>query len=350
MFRRPTVFIVGAGASREVNLPLGNELKNRIATALNIRFQGFNELISGSRLIADCLRRHALEVQQRDINYLLRHCWEIVAGMPGAISIDNYLDQRGQDADREICAKLAIVETISEAERNSLLFIDPRERDQELDFAQIEAARAYLVPLGRMVTSGARPNDLERMFENLTIVTFNYDRCIEHFFLRRLMNQYWLNEQAAAVFARRLRVHHVYGSIGTLPWAHPNNVGVSFGEPLGSGPCLAAARQIRTFTESHTDADLQAAIHNAIARAHTVVYLGFAYHEISMQLIHPNDDVATERIFATRFEVSDPNWQICRNSLLADRRFRNPAPPVLDGGFQLRCGPFLQDWERQILA
>ncbi len=40
MFKRKTVFVVGASASKEVDLPVGDELKNSIASKVNI---GFND-------------------------------------------------------------------------------------------------------------------------------------------------------------------------------------------------------------------------------------------------------------------------------------------------------------------
>lgn len=39
MFQRKTVFVVGAGASTEVGMPVGATLANIIATRLDIRFR-----------------------------------------------------------------------------------------------------------------------------------------------------------------------------------------------------------------------------------------------------------------------------------------------------------------------
>jgi hypothetical protein len=352
MIRTPTVLIVGAGASREANLPLGNELKRRISGALDIRFDDTGlDLLAGDRDIMMALRHHLQRNEQRDLNRLLNVCREIAAGMPGAISIDHYLHQRGEDADRDLCAKLAIVKTIADAERASFLHVDPQNPRDEVDFDRLDRERAWYIQLGRMVTGMVRAVDLANVFNNLTVVTFNYDRCIQQFFLRWLMNQYVLPEANAAAIVRRLRVHHVYGSLGPLPWMHPNGVGITFGQNLGRDVLLEAAGQIHTFTESHEDLVLQRAIHDAIAAAHVLVYLGFAYHDISMQLIRAPGPLETRRIFATRFEVSNPNWEVCSASLINDRTYRTGGlPAIREGGIQSRCGVFLAEWERQILA
>jgi hypothetical protein len=58
MFKTKTLFIVGAGASREFGLPTGAELKAQIAHLLDIRYEhGFSQE-SGDRLITEALKRH----------------------------------------------------------------------------------------------------------------------------------------------------------------------------------------------------------------------------------------------------------------------------------------------------
>ena len=49
-----TVYVVGAGASYEANLPTGNELKDEIASLLKIKFD-FNTQVSGDYDIQQAL-------------------------------------------------------------------------------------------------------------------------------------------------------------------------------------------------------------------------------------------------------------------------------------------------------
>jgi hypothetical protein len=60
VFKQPTVFVVGAGASKEYNFPLGSDLKNQIAEAVRFRFAHGVQLISGSADLLDHSRRDAL--------------------------------------------------------------------------------------------------------------------------------------------------------------------------------------------------------------------------------------------------------------------------------------------------
>jgi hypothetical protein len=53
-----TVFVIGAGASNEVDLPVGTGLKDEIAGFLNIKFENGLHQISGDQTIWEAVRVH----------------------------------------------------------------------------------------------------------------------------------------------------------------------------------------------------------------------------------------------------------------------------------------------------
>jgi len=64
------------------------------------------------------------------------------------------------------------------------------------------------------------------------------------------------------------------------------------------------------------------AMRSAIAEAHTLVFLGFAFHQINMELIKPTKMPSTERVFWTscgisasdRHTIVDQVHQLLQNS------------------------------------
>lgn len=56
MVNNQTVFVLGAGASNEVGLPTGAELKRQIGELLDIRFERGHQMLSGDVLIYEALR------------------------------------------------------------------------------------------------------------------------------------------------------------------------------------------------------------------------------------------------------------------------------------------------------
>src|SRR5438445_1208216 len=61
MFNKPTVFIVGAGASAECDLPTGFQLKESIANGLRFYFEG-GRLVKGDNALLNILRRRFSDV------------------------------------------------------------------------------------------------------------------------------------------------------------------------------------------------------------------------------------------------------------------------------------------------
>jgi hypothetical protein len=127
VFRSKTVFVVGAGASREAGLPTGAELKRIIASKLDIKYRYGYELISGNPEIAEALREQAQQNGQ-DPNLFLHEAHKISDAMPQAISIDNFIDAHQGNVILEVCGKLSIAHSILEAEKNSKIYSNPFEQ------------------------------------------------------------------------------------------------------------------------------------------------------------------------------------------------------------------------------
>src|SRR5258708_3589510 len=74
MIRKQTLFVVGAGASNEVGLPVGSELAARIARKMDITFSdGWRMDGSGDHQIYEVLKRRG----GGTVNDYLPACWKI---------------------------------------------------------------------------------------------------------------------------------------------------------------------------------------------------------------------------------------------------------------------------------
>jgi hypothetical protein len=135
MFRSRTLFVVGAGASFEAGLPLGEELKQKIAQRIDIQFEDFSGMRqkSGDLMITQALWDRCRESGDNglDINPYLRAAWQIRDAMPRAISIDNYIDQHRGNERIKLCGKLGIAQSIIKAEKDSKIYFD-HEHGQKL--------------------------------------------------------------------------------------------------------------------------------------------------------------------------------------------------------------------------
>src|SRR6202008_2578422 len=147
-----TVFVLGAGASSEVGLPVGEELKERIASVLEFPIRPPLQGRRTDAVVALALK-HAIQggmqpsLPESEIVLASRHLRD---AMPLAISIDNLLDAWRGDSAAALCAKVAIGRVILQAESESRLMIDPDSSVRELDLAPI--ADTWFIQLMRLLT------------------------------------------------------------------------------------------------------------------------------------------------------------------------------------------------------
>lgn len=311
--------VIGAGASNELGLPTGAELKAKISNLLDIRFQNGFRQDSGDVDIYEALKVALSEETPpgRDINPYLGAAWRIRDAMHQAISIDNFLDNHQGDKKMELCGKLAISKSILEAERRSILFINPESGREQLQYSQIELS--WLSPFFKVITENCRIGDLKQRLSELVLIVFNYDRCVEHYLYHALQNYYGIDGVSAATLLENLEVYHPYGTVGRLPWQSSKS-SVPFGGRINATKLLSVGRGIKTFTEG-TDPDsseiLQ--IRAAIASSRRVLFLGFAFHRLNIQLIRP--DINTlghkkpRRFYATAKGISSRDCGEIQNEL-----------------------------------
>jgi hypothetical protein len=312
MFRTPTTIIVGAGASADYRFPLGSGLRTKIAKLINIEFEDFGRsLQSGDHIIVECLRDVSRQTgHDGNINTFLPSARSMAAAMPLALSIDNYLDAHKDDPNTIICGKLAIARAILMAEKESSLWFDHRHADS-FNLSAVE--QTWLARFVNALTEGVSASNLDNIFKNVTIISFNYDRCIKHFLRDALKTYYRLDDQSATDLLKTLRIYHPYGSTGELPWEEQN--GVSFGSDQLHGRLLPIAHKIKTFTEQIEDETLVEQMRLSTQAAGHIIFLGFGFHRQNIELISAEMPRSCRRIFATAMNISASDKMVIENIL-----------------------------------
>lgn len=275
-----TVYVIGAGASYELGLPLGKDLKNLIAGRLSINKNGSP---SGDEDIR--------AVMQSEVNadgVLLSQYIDqanfVAQNLPAAISIDNFIDAHRGNEQIEKLGKLAIVRSIIEAESKTELSKSIK-RDKRFTYGGKDYS--YLNSLFQSITENCDKEDLKQRFEGITFIIFNYDRCVEFFLAGAVKEYYGLTIAETSEIVSRITFIHPYGQVGYLPWqeSEENNV-VEFGSSqpdIRKLPSLAES--IKTFTQGCDDETLHQ-ISEALRQAKNLVFLGFAYHTLNMMLFN----------------------------------------------------------------
>lgn len=312
-----TTIILGAGASCEVGLPVGRELKTRIARLLDIRYgRGGYEQESGSEEIDFSFRNIVQAEGGRDINPYLKACWRIRDAMPQAISIDNYLDAHADDELTVIAGKLGIAQSILAAERSSSIYASQHGNPTMINFEQIEDT--WFNKFTQLLTENCRVDDLSDNLTNLSVISFNYDRCFEHFLYNAIQNYYRLDATTAAEILTNLSIYHPYGRVGSLLWQQQETP-IEFGADPRPQNLLKIYTQIRTFTEGTNPegSDIDN-IRSAVAECDRLIFLGFAFHPMNMDLLSSDNKDCTPTVsYGTALGLSNPDRAIVEREIKA---------------------------------
>lgn len=313
MFQSKTLFVVGAGASAEAGLPVGDKLKNIIADLLNIQLE-FNRQISGDAAIVRALREHVeiAEVPPAVSETYIPACHQIRKAMPQAPSIDTYIDNHAGNEQIALCGKLAIARSILEAERDSLLYIDPREQPAQLNYVTLQST--WYHRWFSLLCTGHDLDHIEQLFDNISFIIFNYDRCVENFLYFSLQNYYGIDENRSAELLRRVQFFHPYGSVGQLPWQN-NDGATPFGGRGGGPSLLSIAAQIKTFTEQIEDVTAISSIQKLMTESEVIVFLGFKFHEPNMKLLRVPYVSQGKRVYSTSYGLSAHDRHVLRGSI-----------------------------------
>jgi hypothetical protein len=161
---------------------------------------------------------------------------------------------------------------------------------------------------------------VDKIFNNLAIINFNYDRCVEHFMYHAMLHLYPSRGEAFIVelLNSTLKVIHPYGRVGNLIWQDRKNA-AHFGMERTGDELAQLSTQIRTYNEEVDDTAKVEEIRKRMAEAQRIVFLGFHFHKQNVELIAParesKDLFGGVEAYGTRVNRSDRDMAVVRDRL-----------------------------------
>ncbi len=299
MITRPTVLVLGAGASHELGMPLGPQLLIRAMNNIDPQLQGtmrypFLKILEA----AGCSRRHLKKFHQTLAGTSLR-------------AIDQLLAKR--TAFNGV-GRAAIAATLLEIEGRTSLLTSP-------------ASRRWCDLLFDHMTVGRE--DFED--NELSVITFNYDRTFEHFVFESLRNLY----PGGAAGARRrlasIQIVHLHGRLGGYP-PSTNGRGVPFGATLSKEVITRARNGIKIVPDEDDndgpmrhDKDFDRA-YKLLQETEQVIFLGFGFDAKNVRRLALAECLPSDAtVYATTKGLRDPDRQTAEEIMELGDRF-HPYP------------------------
>jgi hypothetical protein len=271
MIEKPTVVILGAGASTPYGFPTGPTLKNLICHPGTIN--------SLSEMAPD------LGFTQPELDQLIDRLKK-----GSASSIDAFLEKRPHLIR---VGKCAIARSLIEFEHESKL-LSP----------EAPANDWYAFFSALLLSKGP-----DRLAENnLTIVTFNYDRSFEYRLSLMISADFECTLEQATKYLEQLRLIHCHGTLGSLDKSHKNFR--AYSPDCTATTIKTAAESIQIIHEADSNADTFKRAVAALGSAERVYFLGFGYHPINMARLGVRGPglypwTSTAKLFVNNFDSYD---------------------------------------------
>jgi hypothetical protein len=306
LIRKPTLFILGAGAHCPYKLPDGGSLYNQIIKALPHKQEPMRAGVVGTSLRELYLLLYGQRLPLPD--YLLVNFRNAMQGS-GFPSIDSFMYQhRGVEGFPDI-GRLAVPYVLRPQEfkeafqRGTVIGKDGKDQDW----------MSYVFRLMLDDTNG-----LEDFLDKnkVAFITFNYDRTLQHFFYIRIKHTFNLEPAAALAALKRIEIVHVYGSFGEYD---PNKVK---DEPLIAQDLQTAGRTIHLMYEQRGE-------NSGVERAKQLlnthykrwVFLGFAFDSANIKVLGLDRTAPGIHISAARYGMPEGEWKRIQTQTMATAPF-----------------------------
>jgi hypothetical protein len=292
LLTRRVVLVLGAGASAPYGFPTGKKLWESLKgwaashphTIVSLKNAGFDE-----ELAREFLEAVRLTNKYRTVDHFLE-------------AMTNF---------REIGA-FSIVSILAPLERQEALFQNSNWYEDFFDGIGFE-------------------NDECAQVENLSIVTFNYERSLEHFLHKNIrVNTPFARRGLALSRLAKLKIVHAHGDFAEYTYPNYSHDGSNV------RALLTMAERLRLVADTIEDtANFQQA-QALVAAAETIIFLGFGYDPRTVSRLFAKSDASKQRAAGTALHLnSEEIDRVCR---LVGRNFM--PGPNMDAQLFLRALAF----------
>jgi hypothetical protein len=271
MITTPTVLVLGAGASYPYGFPTAKQLKELICEQFSSSRTPPSQLLS-------CVNPEGSKFTPEEFS-TFRDAF-LKSGQP---SVDAFLERRPELIG---VGKLAIAFCLMPFEdEEKLYYPDPRRGGDWYEHLSVKLNSSF-----------------EEFGENkLSIITFNYDRSLEHYLLNSLINLHGKTRDECAKALAQIPIVHVYGQLGAQPYPQQGSQMYRPDQAVHPRYVETAAAGIKLYHEEAEESSTRA--RELLSGAKRICFLGFSYNEFNvarLKLHESKFDLSTLIIGTTR--------------------------------------------------
>lgn len=255
----PTVLVLGAGASADFRFPLGYQLRDRVLQYCRQK--------DGRELLANFAHEREIDQFYAELRY------------SNLRSVDAFLEK---NTEFMTLGKHAIAAVLLPSESEEYLF--PPQAPQEHWYSLLADRLGY--------------EHEQWALNQLSIITFNYDRSLEHFLTKVLAQRRRIKDSDVAYsVVRSLTIVHVHGMLGAYTESAPDgDEALPYGAQVNARNVSAAAGRVLVVSEATDTLPTFDRAHALLSSAKRIYFLGFGFHHDNVRRLRyfqhgPQSDV-----------------------------------------------------------
>ena len=274
MIKDKCVLLLGAGASAPYGFPIGSELKRMICKNFESVWKKF-VFDRTKPPFDDFYLEEQKQIAKQFVNDFKNFDHD---------SIDLFLDIFREYSD---IGKKAIYLTILES---------------ELKNKMSGKVQDWYTQLFRLMI-GTSNNYFKLSDNNLTIITFNYDRSLEYYFYNIFMDFTKSIEPKEKIEElKKIKIFHVYGKLSDLLWENEKN-GFDYGGNLWMDQLDERKNNIKTIYERKENKKAFEPIVDSINHADKIYYLGFGFAKENVEILSFDNRINPyQRIYVSDYD------------------------------------------------
>jgi hypothetical protein len=294
MIKKPTVLVLGAGASCAYGFPTGADLAVRVIREFSTK--GFRDAIE-----------HLWRLKSPNTYASDRHLVErftTAFDESGCLTLDEFVLARGNRRYLPLVKAAMIVWLVGREDDRSLLPDAPSKRAQHPEGGEPWVWTDW----NRYLFDQMRTEDPGAFAANqLQVVTFNFDRSFERQLFLMIRASYGISDEDAGKLVAHVPVLHVHGSLGGPAWLMERRPESRLYEPRATDDQkVALMDEITIIHEELSRTDHLQTAHAWLSQAHTICFLGFGFHPVNVARLRMNEPHPDATIWGTAYGMSTP--------------------------------------------
>lgn len=274
MIKEKCILILGAGASAPYGFPTGLGLKRLICNNFESVWEKF-VFEKTKTPFTDYYFEEQKQIAKQFVNAFKNFDHD---------SIDLFLDIFKEYSD---IGKKAIYLTILDAELKNM---------------KSGKVQDWYTHLFRLMI-GTSDNYFKLSENNLSIITFNYDRSLEYYFYNIFIDftkSIELREKIEEL--KKIKIYHVYGKLADLPWESDNNP-LDYGGKLWMDQLTIRKGNIKTILERRENNTALNSILSSIQFTDKIYFLGFGFARENVEILSLNNLIRQDQLlYVTDFD------------------------------------------------